>query len=159
MKWELLTSRLVSRVELIAISALQVLLIFSVATATLVLFFLFARDLVSETRKIGSIADLLPSMQQTFAGILIVVLGLELLETLRTYFREAHVRVEVILAVAIIAIGRHVIQADLGHTPGLALLGEAALILALVVGYFLVKRTASTKEERASETTARPGRS
>jgi uncharacterized membrane protein (DUF373 family) len=80
-------------------------------------------------------------MQQSFAGVLIVVLGLELLETLKTYFAEHHVRLEVILVVAIIAVGRHVIQIDFEHTPGTVLLGLSSVILALTVGYFLIKRT------------------
>ena len=141
MTWELVTNRLVSKVEVIIISAMQLLLILSVATATVVLFFIFVRDLITEASKIGSVAQLLPSMKESFAGILIVVLGLELMETLKTYFRERHVRVEVILVVAIIAIGRHVIHVDFEHTSGMILLGLAALILSLVVGYFLVKRT------------------
>jgi uncharacterized membrane protein (DUF373 family) len=140
-QWRLLTDRIMSKVELITISAMQLLLICAVATATIVLFFLFARNLVAEASKIESVAELLPTMQQSFAGILIVVLGLELLETLRTYFTEHHVRVEVILVVAIIAVGRHVIQVDFGHTSASVDFGLAALILALVVGYFLVKKS------------------
>jgi uncharacterized membrane protein (DUF373 family) len=141
LKWKLLTDRIVSKVELITIAAMQLLLIFAVAVATIVLFVLFTRNLLEEARQISSVADLLPAMQQSFAGILIVVLGLELLETLRTYFTERHVRVEVILVVAIIAIGRHVIKTDFEHTPGNVLLGIAAVIVALVLGYFLVKKT------------------
>jgi uncharacterized membrane protein (DUF373 family) len=141
MKWELNTSRILSNFELITIAAMQVLLIFAVATATIVLFLLFARNLIEEASKIETVADLLPAMQQSFAGILIVVLGLELLETLKTYFTRHHVRVEIILVVAIIAIGRHVIKTDFEHTPGIVLLGLAALILALVLGYVLVKKS------------------
>jgi uncharacterized membrane protein (DUF373 family) len=140
MKWGLLSSRIISKVELITISAMQLLLILSVATAAIVLFLIFAKSLIAETSKVETVSDLLPAMQQSFAGILIVVLGLELLETLKTYFTERHVRVEVILVVAIIAIGRHVIKTDFDHTSGTVLLGLAALIVALVVGYFLVKR-------------------
>lgn len=147
MKWEPNTNRIMSgfdRIiagfELITILAMQLLLIFAVATATVVLFLIFARNLVMEASKIETVADLLPAMQQSFAGILIVVLGLELLETLKNYFTEHHVRVEVILVVAIIAIGRHVIKTDFEHTPATVDLGLAALIVALVVGYFLVKK-------------------
>ena len=140
MKWDLLTSRTISKFERITISAMQLLLLLSVATAAIVLFVIFVKNLIAETSKIESVSDLLPAMQQSFAGILIVVLGLELLETLKTYFTEHHVRVEVILVVAIIAIGRHVIKTDFDHTPGTVLLGLAALIVALVLGYFLVKR-------------------
>jgi uncharacterized membrane protein (DUF373 family) len=140
MKRELLTDRITHGVELIAIAAMQVLLIFAVVTATIVLFVLFARNLIADASKIESVGDLLPTMQQSFAGILIVVLGLELLETLKTYFTEHHVRVEVILVVAIIAVGRHVIQVDFEHTPAMVDLGLASLIVALVVGYFLVRK-------------------
>lgn len=146
MKWEFTTNWILSRFELITIAAMQILLIFAVATATTVLFVLFARNLIEEATKIETVADLLPAMQQSFAGILIVVLGLELLETLKTYFTRHHVRVEVILVVAIIAIGRHVIKTDFEHTPGIVLLGLAALILALVLGYFLVKKSQVTSK-------------
>ena len=141
MRRELLADRIIHRVELIIISAMQLLLIFAIATATVVLFVLFTRNLIADASRIESVADLLPTMQQSFAGILIVVLGLELLETLKTYFTEHHVRVEVILVVAIIAVGRHVIQVDFEHTPGTTDLGLAALIVALVVGYFLVRKS------------------
>jgi len=70
-----------------------------------------------------------------------VVLGLELLETLRAYFTEHRVRLEVILVVAIIAVGRQVIQIDFEHTPGMVLLGLSGLILALTLGYFLIKKS------------------
>jgi uncharacterized membrane protein (DUF373 family) len=146
MKWEFTTNWILSKFELITIAAMQILLIFAVATATTVLFVLFARNLIEEATKIETVADLLPAMQQSFAGILIVVLGLELLETLKTYFTRHHVRVEVILVVAIIAIGRHVIKTDFEHTPGIVLLGLAALILALVLGYFLVKKSQVTSK-------------
>jgi uncharacterized membrane protein (DUF373 family) len=79
-------------------------------------------------------------MQQSFAGVLSVVLGLELFETLKTYFTEHQIRLEVILVVAIIAVGRQVVQVDFEHTPGAVLFGLSAVILALTLGYFLVKR-------------------
>jgi uncharacterized membrane protein (DUF373 family) len=67
------------------------------------------------------------------------MLGLELLETLKTYFQDYHIRTEVILVVAIIAVGRHIIQTDFEHTSGSVLVGMAALIVALAVSYYLVR--------------------
>jgi uncharacterized membrane protein (DUF373 family) len=64
-----------------------------------------------------------------------------LIETLKTYFTERQIRIEVILIVAMIAVGRHILNIDLGHMGGPELLGVAALMLALAVSYFLVKRT------------------
>jgi len=138
----------VRRVEQVTILALQVLIILLVIMATTVLFVLFASNLASQVTRIASVAALLPVMQKSFAGVLIVVLGLELLETLKTYFTEHHVRLEVILVVAIIAVGRHVIQVDFEHTPGEVLLGLSAIILSLTVGYVLVKRDMTGEPKR-----------
>jgi uncharacterized membrane protein (DUF373 family) len=145
------TDLIIARVEGAIVSALQLLLIFSVIVATIVLFFLFAKNLVVETAHITSVGELLPSMQRSFSGILIVMLGLELLETLKTYFTEHQIRVEVILVVAIIAIGRQVIQVDFDHTSGIVDLGLASLIAALSVGYCMVKKAQAASEERSVE--------
>jgi uncharacterized membrane protein (DUF373 family) len=70
-----------------------------------------------------------------------VLLGLELIETLKTYFAEHYVQIEGILIVAMIAAGRHIVQIDFDHLGGPTLVGAAALIVALAVGYFLVEST------------------
>jgi uncharacterized membrane protein (DUF373 family) len=72
--------------------------------------------------------------------VLIVLLGLELAETMKSYFASHQIRVEVILIVAIVAVGRHMIQLDFDHAPATEVLGLSALILSLTVGYFLVKK-------------------
>ena len=54
-------------------------------------------------------------LQRGFGGVLVVLLGLELLDTLKAYFSEHHIRVEVIIVVAMIAVGRHIIQLDFEH--------------------------------------------
>jgi uncharacterized membrane protein (DUF373 family) len=79
-------------------------------------------------------------MQKVFAGALIVLLGLELAETLRTYFAKHEIRVEVILIMAIVAIGRHMIQLDFDHVPASEIFGLSALMASLTGGYFFVKR-------------------
>ena len=63
------------------------------------------------------------------------------METLKTYFHEHRVRVEVILIVSIIAVGRHIIQVDYEHMSGSQLIGLGGLMLALTGGYFLVTKT------------------
>lgn len=135
-----LKDRILSKLEASVVAAMQVLMMVVVLVATFALYLLLLKHLFSEVAQIESVDGLLPTLQQSFAGVLTVVLGLELLETLNTYFTEHHVRLEVILVVAIIAIGRHVIQIDFEHTPGTVLLGIAGVILALTLGYFLVKK-------------------
>lgn len=133
--------RVFAGVERTIVTALQVLVVCLTVAATVVLFVLFANNLIAEFTQIETTSQLLSAMQKSFAGILIVVLGLELLETLKTYFVDHHVKIEVIMVVALIAVGRHVIQADLEHTPGLTLIGISSIIVALSVGYFLIKKT------------------
>jgi uncharacterized membrane protein (DUF373 family) len=132
--------QIVRKFEFVAVSALQVLLILTVAIATVLLFVLFVNGIRIQVPQIESLANLLPVVQRAFSGIMIVLLGLELLETLRTYFNEHHIRVEVILVVAMIAAGRDIIEVDFAHTPGPQLLGYGVLILCLAASYFLVKK-------------------
>ncbi|HVP00294.1 MAG TPA: phosphate-starvation-inducible PsiE family protein [Bryobacteraceae bacterium] len=131
----------IRKIEVVTVSALQVLAILLVAVATVILYILFYQGLRTQAAHIESVGGLLFVMQKAFAGILTVVLGLELLETLKAYFAEHHVRLEVILVVAIIAVGRHVLEVDFDHTTGVELLGLSGVILSLSLGYFLVKRT------------------
>ena len=147
-----LKDRILSMLEVTTIVAMQVLMIVIAMVATFVLYMLLVKNLLTQLARIESSTGLLPAMQQSFAGVLTVVLALELLETLKTYFTEHQVRLEVILVVAIIAVGRHVIQVDFEHTPGTVLLGLSGVILALTFGYFLVKRA------QVAVATSEPGR-
>jgi len=137
------TERLLQRFELVIVRALQLLLVILIVIATITLYALFFQGIRSNIGEIGSTEELHAVLQRGFGGILIVLLGLELLETLKTYFSEHHIRVEVIIVVAMIAVGRHIIQLDFEHAPAALLLGLSALILVMATGYFLVRRSHS----------------
>jgi uncharacterized membrane protein (DUF373 family) len=128
-------------VELGIVVALQFLVVVMIVVSTGVLFVLGFGALQTEIQHITTIEDLLFRVQRSIAGILIVVLGLEVLETLKAYFRDHQVRLEVILVVAIIAAGRHLVQMDYEHVPPLQILGIAAVVLSLTIGYYLVKKS------------------
>jgi uncharacterized membrane protein (DUF373 family) len=132
--------RIIRKIEIATVRALQLLVVMLVVLATAILFYMFFKGVPTQTQRINSVDDLLATMQESFAGILTVVLGLELLETLKAYFAERRLRLEVILIVAIIAVGRHVLEIDFAHTAGLDLLGLSALIASLTLGYFLVRK-------------------
>jgi uncharacterized membrane protein (DUF373 family) len=132
--------KLISLVERVTIAALRILIAVLAVCATILLFVLMARNLLAEASGVASISDLFPAMQRSLGGVLVVVLALELLETLKTYFVDHHIRVEVILVIAIIAVGRHIIQIDFEHTPGIVLVGLSSVIISLTSGYFLVRK-------------------
>jgi uncharacterized membrane protein (DUF373 family) len=137
-------TNIIQKVEVVAVSTLQLLVALLVAIATIVLCVIFAKRLRNEVTQVESIETFLAVMQNSFAGILTVVLALELLETLKAYYNEHRIRLEVILIVAIIAAARHVLEIDFEHTTGVQLLGFSAVILSLTLGYFLVKKAQSS---------------
>ena len=80
--------------------------------------------------------------------VLLVVLGLELLDTLRNYFIEHRFRVEFLISVALIAVARHIIQLDYEHTSPWLVMAIALLIFSLAASYVGVR--AFVREGRKS---------
>lgn len=91
---------------------------------------------------------------ELFSLFLIILIGLELLETIKVYLKEDLLKVELVILVAIIAIARKVIIWDFDKYSYLELIGLATMILALSAGYFLLKKaglTISVKKQRTHE--------
>lgn len=135
---------MIEKLENIILATLKTLLIVAVAFATIILCYLFVRGVILYVPQVGSVDVLHELLDRVFGGVLVVFLGLELLETFKVYFERREIRIEAVIVVAIIAVGRHVIQVDLEHTPGFVLLGIAGLLIALTLGYFLIKRSLDT---------------
>jgi uncharacterized membrane protein (DUF373 family) len=132
--------RIADTVERVVVTALRALILLFVTAATVVLYILFVTGLPARLGQISSPGHLLEIMQTVFGGVLGVVLGLELSETLKTYFAQHQVRLEVILVIATIAVSRHLIQVDVEHASASVLVGLGVLILCLTLGYALVKK-------------------
>ena len=133
--------RVLTWFERIVVRTLTLLQMFLIGSATVSLFILLYFRFRPTFSSIQDMDDLQGAIQRGFGGVLLVLLGLELLETLRTYFVERRVRLEVVMTVALIAIGRHVIQLDYHEAAGLEMFGIASLILALSGGYFLIRKS------------------
>jgi uncharacterized membrane protein (DUF373 family) len=71
---------------------------------------------------------------------MMILIGLELIETIKVYLVDESIHIEIICLVAIVAVARKVIILDLYKLPPVTLLGIAAIILALTVGYFFLKK-------------------
>jgi uncharacterized membrane protein (DUF373 family) len=72
-----------------------------------------------------------------------ILIALELIDTFGFYVKEHSIKVQSILLIGLIALGRKLLTLDVGHADGLSNLGLAALILALAGGYYLVKKVTS----------------
>ena len=132
---------LLKKFERIIVTALIVMMGLTIFLATIELAWLIIKDVISPPVILLEINELL----DIFGLFLLVLLGIELVSSLRTYLTEKEVHVEVVFAVALIAIGRKVIILDIKEISSLSLLGIAAIIISLSLGYFLVKRTFQSK--------------
>jgi uncharacterized membrane protein (DUF373 family) len=132
---------IVRKVETAVVNALQFLIVLAVAVGTIMLFVLFVNRMRTKLPGIESEGTLQPLLQSAYSGALMVLLGLELLETLKSYFVEHHVRIEVILVVAMISVGRRIIEVDFSKLGGAELIGLGVLVASLAASYFLVKKT------------------
>jgi uncharacterized membrane protein (DUF373 family) len=115
-------------------------LAFGIVAALAVLVLLVIRETQRAVGQIESVGQLQDAVQSLFAGILLVVLGLELMDTLRNYFIEHRLRVELLISVALIAVARHIIQLDYEHTPPWLVASIALLVFSLAASYVGVRR-------------------
>jgi len=125
--------------DLWVLRILRATLAFGIVAALAVLVLLATREMQRAVGQIETIAQLQDAVQSLFAGILLVVLGLELMDTLRNYFIEHRLRVELLISVALIAVARHVIQLDYEHTPPWLVAAIALLVFSLAVSYVGVR--------------------
>ena len=94
--------------------------------------------------RLGEITDatmLQQRLHMAFGGVLILLLGLELMATVRMYLKEHVIHVEAVFLVALIAVARQVIELDYAHASVGVLVGIAAILLALSGGYFLLRKS------------------
>jgi uncharacterized membrane protein (DUF373 family) len=117
-----------------------------VISALLVLAFI---DIVYEIIEMVATAENLiidaNDLMGLFSLFLILLIGLELIETVKAYLKEDIVHVEFIILVAIIALARKAILWDFDKYKTTELLALSAMILGLGLTYFLIKRSNLTK--------------
>jgi uncharacterized membrane protein (DUF373 family) len=83
-------------------------------------------------------------LTNVLGAFLLVLIGVELLDTMLEYFRENAIHVEIVVLLSIIAIARKVILLDPATTDGLELVGIGFIILGLSAAYFLIKKAGIT---------------
>jgi uncharacterized membrane protein (DUF373 family) len=123
--------------ERIIIISLMVMMAVVVLLAVIELGWILGRDIITPPIIILNINELL----EIFGLFMLVLIGIELLETIKTYIMKNVIHLEVVLMVAMIAIARKVIILDIKKVPSPTLMGIGVIIIALSVGYHLVKRT------------------
>ena len=131
-------NRALEAFEGIILRTLIAMMAFAIIAATADLAWVFVRDLLSPPFDFLTVNELL----DVFAAFLLVLIGIELLDTVKVYATERHVHVEAVLLVALLAILRKVIILDFKDVPATTLFAVAAVILALGGAYWLMRKSA-----------------
>lgn len=129
------------RFEVVIIRSVQALMMLTIVLTLGMLTWLLIVEGIARLGSIDSVPELQPLVLRAFGGALLVLLGLELLESLKTFAVHHAIRLEMILIVATIAVGRHIILLDFEHASGQTLVGVSALLMSLTAGYWLVKKS------------------
>jgi len=150
-----MTKRIVDLLEQFekgVVSFLIGLMVLTVALVTIELSVLLVKDIAAHPRHLLGIDELL----DIFGMFLLVLLGLELLETIKAYLIEHAIHVEVVMVVALIAISRKVVILDVKEMQALTLFAVGTIILTLSVGYYLISRIFQNRRSSVGEDTSLP---
>jgi uncharacterized membrane protein (DUF373 family) len=135
---------IIHKFEWFIVLALLFMMMLALLASTVELAIILVEQLLAPPRLLLDVKEMLT----VFSFFLMVLIGLELVETIKMYLDENVFHVEVVVLVAIIAVARKIIVIDYGSVSYEILLSIAALMISLSAGYFLLKRaTTSSKSE------------
>jgi uncharacterized membrane protein (DUF373 family) len=132
-----------TKVQKLIVVVLAGILLVVVILSTLHLGVLVGEEIMAPPRFLIRVQGLL----DIFGYFLLVLIGVELIETLKAYLKKDVIHVRVVLEVALIAMARKVIIEEPNNVPSLTLLGIAALILALGLASYFERRTTRAPHE------------
>lgn len=128
--------KLIERVQRSTVMALAGMLIVVIVLSTVHLGVLIGEEIWKPPRGLIPVQGLL----EIFGYFLLVLIGVELLETLKAYMKRDVIHVRVVLEVALIAMARKVIIEEPNTVPGPTLFGIAALIFALALAFYFERQ-------------------
>jgi len=135
---------IVNKFEKIVYAVLMALLMLVLVGSLLDLIWILFKALIYETPALLETKELIGVL----GAFLLVLIGVELLDTIKAYFSENTIHVEIVVLLAIIAIARKVILLDpSGMSPnefGFELMGIGVIVIGLAAGYYLIKKAGIT---------------
>jgi uncharacterized membrane protein (DUF373 family) len=128
---------LFTKAQRVIVVAVGILLIVVVALSTAHLGVLVAQEIWKPPRFLIPVQSLI----EIFSFFLLVLIGVEALETLKAYLNKDANHVRLVVDVALIAMARKVIILEPNTVPGSTMLGIAAIILALALAFYFERQT------------------
>ncbi|MDD1683478.1 MAG: phosphate-starvation-inducible PsiE family protein [Methanoregula sp.] len=135
---------IVNKFEKLIYASLMIMLMVVLITGVVDLAWLLISSLIEATPWLMETHEMI----SVLGGFLLVLIGVELLDTIKAYFSENTIHVEIVVLLAIIAVARKVILLDpTGITAfeyGFELIGIGVIVLGLAGGYYLIKKAGIT---------------
>jgi len=127
---------LISGAQALTVTAIMMLLMIVLILSTVHLGYLIFTEMWKHPRFLIPVQGLL----EVFGYFLLVLIGVELLETVKMYLKKDVFHVRVVIEVALIAMARKAITEEPHDVQPLTLFGIAALILALAVASYFQRK-------------------
>lgn len=137
----------VKRFERIVTTVLIAMMALVIALAVVDLAWVLISDVLSPPFALLHVRELL----DVFGLFLLVLIGIELLDTLVAYARERVIRAQVVLLVAMIALVRKIITLEVTEVSSSSLFGIAAIVVAIAASYYLLRTSHIRREARPPE--------
>jgi uncharacterized membrane protein (DUF373 family) len=128
--------------ERLIVGSLVLMMIVVILLSTIELGRILVLDIITPPNYLLDINELL----DLFGFFMLILIGVELLETIRAYLNEHEVHVEIVLEVALIAVARKVVIIDVKEYSPETLLAIAAIVLSLAGAYYLQRRVRNRRE-------------
>ena len=80
------------------------------------------------------------NITEIFGFFFMVLIGLELLETIKAYLEDNKLHVEIVFLVAMIAVARKIIIIDYSKATPEMLFAISSVIISLSIGYYFMKK-------------------
>ncbi len=81
------------------------------------------------------------NLMELFSIFLVILIGIELLETVKAFLMKEVIQVEIVVLVAIIAVARKVIIWEFSESSAIEVFGISTILLTLGLTYFLIRKT------------------
>jgi uncharacterized membrane protein (DUF373 family) len=129
--------KIIERIERCVVFVLVFLLLIAVVLGTFELGRVLLIEIATAPRFLVEVNRLFES----FALFLVIVIGLELLKSIKSYLEQGSINPSFVIEVAIIALGNKLITLDLKHVAPELLMGMAAIFFGLAATYFVLKKS------------------
>jgi len=139
-----MNSSLIKKFEQAVFYLLAAILAVYIVVEIIELVYQFGKALLLSNEGSGRLLITKDQTQMVLPVFFNILIAIELIDTFNFYVKEHSIKVQSILLIGLIALGRKLLTLDVGHADGLSNIGLAALILALAGGYYLVKKVTNT---------------